>query len=228
MVGARGKHAVGREAAIESRYDNCQHRFDGRTDLGAGGVAGFVSYSNPQYTVSFLMRADGLPVSSAAALLGLATGGIDIFVMLVTGPLINGGATASPDQDMAADVGANLIGPRFCDGVHGGIHPDRERPTARDLTGQHFPMPALYILAQNVSPLSMRATAAALMIGVISLAGYGLGSPVIGLISDVGQVVMASHGVRVRIALSLSLGSSCLLHCCGFPSHATYMNSRAL
>jgi len=59
------------------------------------------------------MRADGLPVSSAAALLGLATGGIDIFVMLVTGPLINGGATASPDQDMAADVGANLIGPRF-------------------------------------------------------------------------------------------------------------------
>jgi len=33
MVGARGKHAVGPEAAIESRYDNCQHRFDRRTDL---------------------------------------------------------------------------------------------------------------------------------------------------------------------------------------------------
>jgi hypothetical protein len=46
----------------------------------------------------------------------------------------------------------------------------------------------------------MRATAAALMSGVISLAGYGLGSPVIGLINDVGQVVMASHGATQRRA----------------------------
>src|SRR3546814_18716872 len=51
--------------------------------------------------------------------------------------------------------------------------------------GQHFYMPAMYTLAQDVAPPPMRATSAALMIAIVSVAGFGLGPPVIGLASDI-------------------------------------------
>lgn len=162
----------------------------------AGGIAGFASYSNHQYTVSFLMRAHGMPVSSAAAVLGLATGGVGIFIMLITGPLIEGGRRRFP----AIRTWLPALGLIWSGWIFALAFRVEATPVAIGLLfaaslGQHFYMPAMYTLAQDVAPPSMRATAAALMIGVISLVGYGLGPPLVGLLSDaLGQIAMVSAG----------------------------------
>lgn len=193
----------------------------------AGGVAGFASYSNHQYTVSFLMRVHGLPVSSAAAVLGLATGGVGILIMLITGPLIDRGRQRFPTiRTWLPAVGLLWAGCVFAGAF---IVPSTPLAIAMLFAaslGQHFYMPAMYTLAQDVAPPAMRATAAALMIGVISLVGYGLGPPVVGFVSDMlGQAAMASHGTSAAacaqapssacaaataegLRLSLSIGST--------------------
>lgn len=162
----------------------------------AGGVAGFASYSNHQYTVSFLMRAHGMPVSSAALVLGLATGGVGILVMLITGPLIDSGRRRFPRiRTWLPALGLVWAGCIFAIAFRVEATPVAIGMLFAASLGQHFYMPAMYTLAQDVAPPSMRATAAALMIGVISLVGYGLGPPVVGLISDLlGQVAMESYG----------------------------------
>src|SRR3546814_1262854 len=60
-------------------------------------------------------------------------------------------------------------------------------------------MPAMYTLAQDVAPPPMRATSAALMIAIVSVAGFGLGPPVIGLASDIiGHMSMQAHGISAE------------------------------
>lgn len=193
----------------------------------AGGVAGFASYSNHQYTVSFLMRAHGLPVSSAAVVLGLATGGIGILIMLITGPLIEGGRKRFPGiRTWLPAVGLIWSGCVFVGAFMVNATPVAIGMLFAASLGQHFYMPAMYTLAQDVAPPSMRATAAALMIGVISLVGYGLGPPLVGLVSDtLGQLAMVSYGTTSEacaqatspacaaataqgLRLSLSMGST--------------------
>lgn len=176
----------------------------------AGGVAGFASYSNHQYMVSFLMRAHGLPVSSAATVLGLATGGVGMFIMLITGPLIEGGRRRFPGiRTWLPAVGLIWSGCFFVVAFLTGSTPVAIVLLFVASLGQHFYMPAMYTLAQDVAPPSMRATAAALMIGVISLVGYGLGPPLVGLVSDMlGQVAMVAHGTTVE-ACARAVSPSC-------------------
>lgn len=176
----------------------------------AGGVAGFASYSNHQYMVSFLMRAHELPVSSAAVILGLTTGGVGIFVMLVTGPLIEAGRGRFPRIRTWLPA-AGLI---WSGCIFAVAFMVQNTPVAIGLLfiaslGQNFYMPAMYTLAQDVAPQSMRATAAALMIGVISLVGYGLGPPIVGLFSDIlGQVSMVANGTTAA-ACALATSPAC-------------------
>src|SRR3546814_15038535 len=75
--------------------------------------------------------------------------------------------------------------------------------------GQHFYMPAMYTLAQDVAPPPMRATSAALMIAIVSVAGFGLGPPVIGLASDIiGHMSMQAHGISAEFCPRRSEGRS--------------------
>ncbi|MBB36928.1 MAG: MFS transporter [Hirschia sp.] len=196
----------------------------------SGAVAGFASYSNHQYMVSFLMRAHDLQVGSAAAVLGFATGGIGIFITLITGPLIEGGRSRFPGiRTWLPSLGLIWSGCAFCAAF---MVQDMALAIGLLLAasfGQHFYMPAMYTLAQDVAPPTMRATAAALLIALISLVGYGLGPPVIGLLSDIfAQIAMVTHGTTVSecaaassaacseasadgLRLSLSLGSICFI-----------------
>ncbi len=195
----------------------------------SGAIAGFASYSNNQYMVSFLMRAHGLSVSRAGFVLGLATGGVGIIIMLITGPLIDHGRSRFPRiRTWLPAVGLLWSGTIFAFAF---MAPGTALAIALLFTaslGQHFYMPAMYTLAQDVAPPTMRATAAALMIGVISLVGYGIGPPAVGLLSDfLGRIAMVAHGTTVQacvaatspvcaaasadgLRLSLSIGS------CGF------------
>src|SRR3546814_8323494 len=69
--------------------------------------------------------------------------------------------------------------------------------------GQHFYMPAMYTLAQDVAPPPMRATSAALMIAIVSVAGFGLGPPVIGLRSE-------EHTSELQSLMRISYAVLCL------------------
>lgn len=176
----------------------------------AGGVAGFASYSNHQYMVSFLMRAHAMPVSSAAAILGLTTGGVGIVVMLLTGPLIEAGRARFPHiRTWLPAAGLIWSGCIFAIAFMVANTPVAVTLLFVASLGQNFYMPAMYTLAQDVAPQSMRATAAALMIGVISLIGYGLGPPIVGLFSDIfGKISMVAHGTSAA-ACELTASLAC-------------------
>lgn len=163
----------------------------------AGGAAGFASYANHQYMVSFLMRAHGLTVGVAAMLQGLVIGLVGIAVILATGPIIDRGSARFPRiRTILPAAGMLWSGVFFAVAFH-------VQNTALTIVllvaaslGQHSYMPAMYTVAQDVAPPAMRATAAALMIALISLVGYGLGPPLVGLASDaLGKIAMATHGV---------------------------------
>lgn len=163
---------------------------------GAGALAGFASYSNNQYMVSFLMRAHGLSVGTAGTVLGLVTGGVGIFVTLATGPIIDGARARFPNIRTLLPAGGLLWSGIFF--AMAFMAPDRTLAIALLVTGsfgQHCYMPAMYTAAQDVAPPAMRATAAALLIAIISIVGYGLGPPLVGLASDLlGSVAMTAHG----------------------------------
>lgn len=163
---------------------------------GAGALAGFASYSNNQYMVSFLMRAHGLSVGTAATVLGFVIGGVGIFVTLVAGPIIDASRARHPGIRTWLP-GAGML---WCGVFFAIAFAVRDTTAAIALLvaaslGQHFYMPAMYTIAQDVAPPTMRATAAALLIAIISVVGYGLGPPLVGLASDVlGRIAMAAHG----------------------------------
>lgn len=196
----------------------------------AGGVAGFASYSNHQYMVSFLMRVHDMTVADAGLVLGISTGGVGTLMTLLTGPLIEGGRRRFPTiRTWFPALGLVWCGVFYASAF---LAPTGTAAIACILIasfGMHFYMPALYTLAQDVAPNRMRATAAALMIGIISLIGYGIGPPAIGLMSDwLGGIATAAHGTTAAdcalaasaacsaasadgLRLSLSIGSGAFL-----------------
>ena len=178
----------------------------------ASACAGFASYSNSQYMVSFLMRVHGLPVAAAATAVGLILGAVGIVMTLSTGVLIEHGRRRFPHIRTWLPAGGLI----WSGCIFALAYLARPAPLAIGLLaagslGQHFYMPAMHTLAQDVAPAPMRATSAALMISVISLVGYGIGPPLIGLLSDtLSTAAMHSAGLDPRSCLPGSLGACAL------------------
>jgi predicted MFS family arabinose efflux permease len=171
-----------------------------------GAIANFATNSNYQYMVSFMMRAHEMPVAVASSILGVAIGGIGIFTTLVAGPIIDRSSRRFPNIRTWLPA-AGLV---WCGIFYVlAFQVDAEAPfivllIAASL-GQHFYTPALYAVAQDIAPPHMRATAAALMIAIISLVGYGLGPPLIGLMSDVlGQLAMTANGTSAALCADVA------------------------
>jgi MFS family permease len=178
----------------------------------AGAFAGFASYSNSQYMVSFLMRVHGLPVAVAGTAVGLILGAVGIVMTLSTGALIEHGRRRFPRIRTWLPAGGLV----WSGCIFALAYLARPAPLAIGLLaagslGQHFYLPAMYTLAQDVAPASMRATSAALMISVVSLVGYGIGPPLIGLLSDtLSAAAMHTAGLDPRDCLPGSLGPCAL------------------
>ena len=62
---------------------------------------------------------------------------------------------------------------------------------AAGMLAQYLYLGAMYAMAQGVAPPRLRATAAAILILIVNLIGYGLGPPAIGWLSD----FMAGDGI---------------------------------
>jgi len=163
----------------------------------AGAVAGIGSFSNHQYMVSFLMRAHGLPIATASTLSGLVFGAVGIFMTLCAGAIMDRNRARFP----RIRIWLPAAGMLYCGTLYAlGFQADALLVTlilffAASL-GQHFYMPAMFSLGQELAPPHMRAMASAIIISVTSLLGYGLGPPAVGLLSDVlREAAMVSYGL---------------------------------
>jgi MFS family permease len=163
----------------------------------AGAIAGIGSFSNHQYMVSFLMRAHDLPLATASTLSGLVFGGVGIFVTLGAGAIMDRGRMRFPRiRIWLPALGMLWSGVLYAGGF--------QMPVAwLSLTmffvaslGQHFYMPAMFSLGQELAPPHMRAMASAIIISVISLLGYGIGPPAVGYLSDLFRgMALAQQGL---------------------------------
>ncbi|WP_253257882.1 MULTISPECIES: MFS transporter [unclassified Sphingobium] len=165
----------------------------------AGGIAGIGSYANQQYMVSFLMRGHGLSLATASLLMGLVIGGVGIVFTLIGGPLMDFGGRRYP----RIKAWLPSVGLLWCGSLYAVAF---QLPTVGLAValmvfasmGQHFYMPAMYAHGQDVAPPHMRAMASAIIIATSSLLGYGLGPPLIGLVSDIlGEAARVSAGLSL-------------------------------
>ena len=173
----------------------------------AGGLAGIGSYSNQQYMVSFLMRGHGLSLASASLLMGLVIGGVGIVFTLLGGPLMDVGRRRYPRiKGWLPSVGLLWCGSLYAVAF--------QLPTVAPALalmvlasmGQHFYMPAMYAHGQDVAPPPMRAMASAIIIATSSFLGYGLGPPLIGLVSDIlGEAARVSAGLSLAECVKRSV-----------------------
>lgn len=163
----------------------------------AGAVAGIGSFSNHQYMVSFLMRAHGLPLATASTLMGLVFGGVGILVTLSSGPIMDRWRQRFPHIRIWLPAAGMLwCGSLFAIGFQVPVMWIAITLFFTASLGQHFYMPAMFSLGQDLAPPHMRALASAIIISASSLLGYGLGPPAIGLLSDVFRgMAMAQYGI---------------------------------
>lgn len=166
----------------------------------AGAVAGIGSFSNHQYMVSFLMRAHDLTIATASTLSGLVFGGVGIVMTLCAGVIMDKGRNRFPRIRIWLPASGML----YCGTLYAlGFQADALALTlilffAASL-GQHFYMPAMFSLGQELAPPHMRAMASAIIISVTSLLGYGLGPPTVGLLSDMlRETALTSYGLTAQ------------------------------
>ncbi|CAN5302391.1 MFS transporter [soil metagenome] len=163
----------------------------------SGALASFSVVAINQYFVSFLMRSHHLQLSEAGAVMGIAVGGIGIVSILLAGPITDIASKALP----GIRTWLPATGMTWCGLFYVAAFQVADTRWAVALLllaslGQTFWVPAIYAIAQDVSPRSMRATSGALIISILSVVGYGLGPPLVGFGSDLlSDVSMSLNGL---------------------------------
>ena len=160
----------------------------------AGALASFAINAINQYFVSFLIRSHHLSLTNAGVIMGIAVGGIGIFSTLLVGPLVDRSRRRFPGMRTWLPA-AGLV---WCGTLYALAFMVTDTHMAIMLLfaaacGQTFWVPAIYTVAQDVSPPAMRSTSAALMIAIVSIVGYGLGPPLVGLASDTLSHMAMQH-----------------------------------
>lgn len=160
----------------------------------ASGVAGIASISVQHYMVSFLMRVHQLQVGTASSLMGLAIGGVGIIMTLIGGSIMDHGQIRFP----RIRTWLPALGMLWCGLLYAAAFQQASAAVAVALLmlgsiGQHFYMPAMYSLGQDIAPPRMRAMASAILIAATAVLGYGLGPPLIGFMSDLGAAALGAR-----------------------------------
>ncbi len=176
----------------------------------SGALASFAINAITQYLVSFLVRSHGMTLGAAGTVMGLATGGVGIISILAGGALVDRLRHQLPQIRTWLPAGGMIWCGVFY--VAAFSVADTRLATAMLLLaalGQGVWIPAIYTIAQDVAPPQMRSTSAALMIAILSLVGYGLGPPLVGLASDIfSQLAMQAHGTTAA-ACAISKAPEC-------------------
>jgi predicted MFS family arabinose efflux permease len=88
------------------------------------------------------------------------------------------------------------------------LAPNRATVIALALIGPFFPatLPIVLATVQNLSPATMRARAAALLLTVSTLVGLGLGAPIAGGLSDALTATYGTHAIRYSLLSMVVVG----------------------
>lgn len=153
-----------------------------------------------QYLTSFLMRAHGLTLARAAGLTGLMIGVIGFVATIGFGVVVDRTRGRYPRLQMMLPAVAVIVGAigyiaGFLSSSLGLALP----ALAIGVIGMQSFLGVGFALAQDLSPSDMRSTTAGLLMLVIGLVGYAIGSPLVGLVSDaVASRHLAGTGLVVR------------------------------
>ncbi|HEX7948600.1 MAG TPA: MFS transporter [Phenylobacterium sp.] len=151
----------------------------------AVSLACFAGYGVSQYFVSFLMRSHGLSLGQGALFGALVYGGCAGAGTLTGGLLSDWGRKRFPRIAVwLPAVGLMVAGPCYMAGYHSA---SLVLMTALVMIGaftNYLYVGAMSAVLLEVVPPQVRSTSAALLMLIITLIGYGLGPPCLGLLSD--------------------------------------------
>ncbi|MHA7818996.1 MAG: spinster family MFS transporter [Erythrobacter sp.] len=164
-------------------------------------VASFVGYATAQFTTSFLIRTHGLTIQDASLLFGVILGlmaGIGVFG---SGWLADKLHARFPNAlSWFPAIGLGLSVPLY---VFGFLMDNLwyAMPALMAAAALHYAyLGPMYAVAGGVADSRMRATAVAITLFVVNLLGYGLGPPLIGVLSTVlKDVFLEGYGLGLTL-----------------------------
>ena len=157
--------------------------------MSLGTLAGFAI---TQYLTSFLIRVHGLSLSNAASITGLLKGALAFFVTIAMGLLIDWARRRSPSIGiMLPAAGLVLGGASYAAAFATPILPLALAFLVMGVTATHGYLAAGFAAAQELAPADMRSSASGLLMLIVGLIGFAIGSPLVGLVSD----LTASHAL---------------------------------
>ena len=156
-------------------------------------VASFVGYGVGQFTTSFLIRTHGLSIQEASLLFGIILGLMAAIGVFTSGFLADKVAKRHPTAlSWIPALGMLLSVPFYLIGYSADNLYVAMPPLMVAAMIHYFYLGPMYAVAGGVVDSRMRATAVAITLFVVNLLGYGLGPPVIGILSSFLKTVALS------------------------------------
>jgi MFS family permease len=156
-------------------------------------IASFVGYGVGQFTTSFLIRTHGLTIQQAALLFGIILGVMAAIGVFTSGFLADKVAKRHPTAlSWIPALGMLLSVPFYLIGYSADNLWIAMPPLMIAAMIHYFYLGPMYAVAGGVVDSRMRATAVAITLFVVNLLGYGLGPPVIGILSSFLKTVALS------------------------------------
>ena len=164
-------------------------------------LASFVGYGVGQFTTSFLIRTHGLTIQQAATLFGVIIGVMAAIGVFTSGYLADKVAKRHPTAlSWIPALGMALSVPFYLFG-YSTDNLWLAMPALMVAAMIHYYyLGPMYAVAGGVVDSRMRATAVAITLFVVNLLGYGLGPPVIGVLST-WLKTMFVHGADLGLTL---------------------------
>lgn len=156
-------------------------------------IASFVGYGVGQFTTSFLIRTHGLTIQQASLLFGIILGVMAAIGVFTSGYLADKVAKRHPTAlSWIPALGMLLSVPFYLIGYSADNLWIAMPPLMVAAMIHYFYLGPMYAVAGGVVDSRMRATAVAITLFVVNLLGYGLGPPVIGILSSFLKTVVLS------------------------------------
>ena len=174
-------------------------------------LATLSGYAIIQYLTSFLIRAHHLPLKSAASITGLMIGGVGFITTVGFGLIIDRNRGRYPRIATALPAVGLFLGAFAYLGAF--LAPSIPLvlvclPFA--VMGVHSYIGAGFAAAQDLAPPRMRSTTAGLLMVIVGLVGYAIGSPIVGLVSDtVATHVLSGTGLTVHGCAHIAKDARC-------------------
>ena len=147
-------------------------------------IASFVGYGVAQFTTSFLVRTHGLSLETAAILFGVIIGLMAAIGVFLSGYLADQMAVRHPRAlCWMPALGMGLSVPLYAMGYLAPTVWLALPPLMAAATLHYFYLGPMYAIVGGVVDSRMRATSVAVTLFIVNLLGYGLGPPLIGVLS---------------------------------------------